>query len=177
MINNNMEKKEPIYMDQDGLNNLLAEIEDIKNQLAENDLGRKQAFDAGSGDGWDSPEFEEIGRREQLLMGLLKRRSDELKRVVLVEKSEDASIIDIGDIVVVDMILGPNNKEELIFKLIGGAGGGLRGPSGYPEVSINSPLGKAVYQNVVGGTGSYQVNGNVIGIEIKEKRIEEELKP
>ena len=56
-----MEKRlEPIYVDQNGYNEILKEIEVLKKKLNENNLGRRAAYDAGAGDGWDSPEFEEI---------------------------------------------------------------------------------------------------------------------
>ena len=51
-----------IYLDQEGLKDLEKEIELLKQKLAEVNKGRKEAFDAGAGDGWDSPEFEEIER-------------------------------------------------------------------------------------------------------------------
>ena len=54
-----MENMEPIYLDQDGYNEYLKNIEKLKKAIQANNMGRKEAFDAGAGDGWDSPEFEE----------------------------------------------------------------------------------------------------------------------
>ena len=61
-----MENMEPIYLDQDGYNEYLKKIEELKKAIQANKMGRKEAFDAGAGDGWDSPEFEEIESVESI---------------------------------------------------------------------------------------------------------------
>ena len=111
-----MGSKEKIYLDQEGVNELQAEIEDIKRKIQENNAGRKQAFDAGAGDGWDSPEYEEIQRQENLLFAQLKRQSDLLANAVIIEKEENSDLIDVGDIVDVNLVYGPNDEEEFTFR-------------------------------------------------------------
>ena len=162
-----MEKKmEPIYVDQNGYNEILKEIELLKKKLNENNLGRRAAYDAGAGDGWDSPEFEEIERNENLILGELQRRYDELSRIVIIEKENNSDIVDIGDIITANMMYDVDDSEELTFLLIGGVGGKQ---NEYQEVSINSPLGKSVYKKHVGDTCSYEVGRNIINVFIKEK--------
>lgn len=99
-----MKIEKPIYLDQDGYNEFLKGIEKIKEDLRRNDMGRKEAFDAGAGDGWDSPEFEEIERNNTRLVGELQRRYNELQRIVIIEKHNDSDTIDIGDIILANMI-------------------------------------------------------------------------
>lgn len=162
-----MEKKlEPIYVDQNGYNEILKEIEVLKKKLNENNLGRRAAYDAGAGDGWDSPEFEEIERSENLILGELQRRYDELSRIVIVEKENNSDIVDIGDIITANIMYGVDDNEELTFQLVGGVG---EKQNEYQEVSINSPLGKSVYKKQVGDTCSYEVGRNIINVFIKEK--------
>ena len=163
-----MGSKEKIYLDQEGVNELQAEIEDIKRKIQENNAGRKQAFDAGAGDGWDSPEYEEIQRQENLLFAQLKRQSDLLANAVIIEKEENSDLIDVGDIVDVNLVYGPNDEEEFTFRLVGSSGGKK---DDYFDVSINSPLGKVVYKKKVGDLGSYTVDNNVIKVIIKNKKI------
>ena len=80
-------------------------------------MGRKEAFDAGAGDGWDSPEFEEIERTNMRLNGELRNMYESLKRIVIIEKHNDQEIVDIGDVIVADMIFSPDDMEEMTFKL------------------------------------------------------------
>ena len=161
-----MKIEEPIYLDQDGYNEFLKEIEKIKEDLRKNDMGRKEAFDAGAGDGWDSPEFEEIERNNTRLVGELQRRYSELQRIVIMEKHKDSDTIDIGDIILANMIFSPDDTEEITFKLVatsGSFGGKMQ------EVSINSPLGAAVYKKQIGDTCSYSVNNRNFSVYLKQK--------
>ena len=163
-----IENNNVLYMSEQGYQELLNEIEDIKKRIVENNKGRKAAFDAGAGDGWDSPEFEEIERVDNLLTGELRLKQEQLQRVVIVEKHYDIDSIDIGDIVNSNLIYAPDDVEEFDFKLVAYKGNTR---SNITEVSINSPLGKAVYQKKVGETVSYSVNGNEIFVEIKSKNL------
>lgn len=158
--------KEPIYLDQEGYNEFLASIEEIQEKMRINDLGRKEAFDAGAGDGWDSPEFEEIERTSIMLSGELQRKYEDLKRIVIVEKQNNKDIIDIGDVVLVGIEYSKNDIEDMTFKLVGTSGDPF---ADTPEISINSPLGSAVYKKKIGGTCSYSVKGNTMSVVIKEK--------
>ena len=129
-------------------------------------MGRKEAFDAGAGDGWDSPEFEEIERNNTRLVGELQRRYSELQRIVIMEKHKDSDTIDIGDIILANMIFSPDDTEEITFKLVatsGSFGGKMQ------EVSINSPLGAAVYKKQIGDTCSYSVNNRNFSVYLKQK--------
>ena len=147
-------------------NEFLKEIEKIKEDLRKNDMGRKEAFDAGAGDGWDSPEFEEIERNNTRLVGELQRRYSELQRIVIMEKHKDSDTIDIGDIILANMIFSPDDTEEITFKLVatsGSFGGKMQ------EVSINSPLGAAVYKKQIGDTCSYSVNNRNFSVYLKQK--------
>ena len=133
----------------------LIKIEQIKTAIQENNMGRKEAFEAGAGDGWDSPEFEEIERINMMLVGELRRMYEILNRIVIIEKHNDQEIVDIGDVIVADMILSPDDMEEMTFKLVGASGDFN---AEIQEISINSPLGNAVYKKKIGDTCSYSVN-------------------
>jgi len=160
--------KDKIYLDQKGYDNLLKNIERLKEDLHKNNVGRKEAFDAGAGDGWDSPEFEEIERKERLILGELQRCYDELSRATIIERQNNSDIVDVGDIIKVDMYFSEDDFEEHIFKLVGGAPT-LDLTSNIQEVSINSPMGKAIYKKEIGANCSYTVNDEQITILIKEK--------
>lgn len=159
---------EKIYLDQKGYANLLENVEKLKARLRENDMGRKDAFDAGAGDGWDSPEFEEIERKEIMILEELRRCYDELSRVVIIERQCNSDIVDIGDTVRVDMYLSADDFEEQLFKLVGGTPN-FDLSAEIKEISINSPIGNSIYKKKVGDRCSYSVGNRQFTVLIKEK--------
>lgn len=164
-----MKNDSKIYVDKKGYEAILKSIEDLKEELVQAGTGRREAFDAGAGDGWDSPEFEEIERTERLIAGRIKQKYEELSRVVIVEKNDQNNDqIDIGDIVTIDMSMDKKSYNEMTFLLVGGAGDIF---AEVPEVSLNSPLGKSVYHKKVGDEVSYTVSGETSFIKIKDKEI------
>lgn len=161
-----MKELKPLYLDRDGYDKLLQQIDDTKEAIRKNNSERKSAFDAGAGDGWDSPEFEEIERVHMRLTGELNSLYADMQRTIIIEKHNDDDIIDIGDVIVSDMIFSEDDKEELTFKLVG-ANGNLKAE--IQEISINSPLGSSVYKKRVGDTCSYSVNGRSFSVYLKQK--------
>lgn len=169
-----MINEEKIYLDQAGYEQYLKDIEDLKQKIANNGRQKSSAYESGVGDGWhDNFEFEEAKREELKLMGLLEQKLNGLNRIVIVEKTEENSLIDINDYVTVITSSKGTNSNEMFFKLIA---------SGMPnfgaeifEISINSPLGKAVYQKKVGDKASYTVNDTTFDVTIikKSKTLEE----
>lgn len=157
--------EEPIYLSKEGYEEFLQSIEEIKERIKENDLGRNAAFDAGAGDGWDSPEFEEIERTSIRLNNELNAKYEEKKRIVILEKHNEEDTVDIGDILSVDM-----NGEELIFKLVGGEGDIF---AELQEISINSPIGMAVYKKKIGDVCEYNVDSRKFIVTINKKLNEE----
>lgn len=159
-------EKKVIYMNQESYDKFLSDIENLRKRISKNNAGRKDAFDAGAGDGWDSPEFEDIERQEHLLLGELKQNCEMLSRIQIVEKHNDPDMIDIDDIVTADLIYDEDDIETLTFKLVGILSSAK--PT-MEEVSINSPLGATVYGKKIGENCSYEVNGMVVNVFIKDK--------
>ena len=163
-MKNNEEKK--IYVDKEGYQALIESVNEIKRKINMNNAGRKEAFDASAGDGWDSPEFEEIERQEYVLMVELQRRVEELKRAVIIEKHNDEEIVDIGDVLQVEVTYAVDDIEDLTFKLVGTSG---KLDAEIKEISVNSPLGASVYKKHVGDQTSYSVGESHFKVLIKDK--------
>ncbi len=161
-----MQKNNTIFVDKEGYQKLLDSIENLKKKIAENNSGRKDAFGASAGDGWDSPEFEEIERQDHLLTSELQRRYEELQRTVIIEKHNNDNIIDIGDVLRVEMSVSDEEFEDMVFKLVGTSGDF---DADIQEISINSPLGNSVYRKQVGEQTSYLVGARKFNVIIKEK--------
>lgn len=161
--------KNPIYLDIDGYNQYMAEIEEIKNKLKSNGHQKSLAYVSAVGDGWhDNFEFEEATREEYKIMCELREKIAGLERIVIVETKEkqDTKVADINDIILTEMRLKCNPFEEKIFKLVASSSPNIF--SEIREVSINSPIGKTLYQQPEGFEGEYTVGNNTIMIKIKK---------
>lgn len=152
-----------IYMDQEGYNNYLAEIEKLKENINKNNINKTEAYESAVGDGWhDNFAFEEATREEFRLMSQLKQMQSDLKRIVILEKNKDNSFIDIGDYVNMDIIFAPDDFENMIIHLIGFNDASFE----ENEVSVNSPIGSAIYQKPNNYEGTYKVNSNTFSFKI-----------
>lgn len=173
-----MKETEKIYLDQKGYQQYLQEIEDLKERLNENNRQKSSAYTNAVGDGWhDNFEFEEAKREEFKIMGLLRDKVEGLSRIVIIDKNEKSQnendLVDIDDYVSVLLLMPDDETEHMVFRLVAS----LSTNRGIKEVSLNSPMGKAVYGKKVGETGKYQVNGNAFLVQIlaKSKDLTEDL--
>ncbi len=163
-------KLEKIRMDQDGFEKYKKRIEKLEKELAEVRMykGKTAIF---QGDNWhDNPELYQIEAQERSLMQQIRDMKDNIVNIEIVFKNENSDIIDVGDIVVIEAFSFEDDREEMILKLVGGEGD-LK--CEIPEISINSPLGKAIYGKKVLDKTFYTVNENIFHVFIKRKGLEE----
>lgn len=154
-------KEEKIYLDKKGYENYLKEIDDLRKLINANGKTKSNAYTGAVGDGWhDNFEFEEAKREELRIQRQLRDKVEGLSRIVIVDKSENEELIDIDDSVKIKMIFAPDDIEEMEIKLVGDTS------HSYDEITLNSPLGKAIYHQTVGSSVSYEVDGNNINVEI-----------
>lgn len=159
-----------LYLDQDGYNQYLEEIETLKQRLLEHHTSKGEAYSSSAGDGWhDNFDFEENVRVEKMLLGQLRDKTNKLNDIVIVEKIMDIddSIIDINDLVRLSLVFGENYIETNIYKLV--ASSLPEESSEYINISINSPIGSAIYGKKVGDLTAYNVEKNIFGVKIEEK--------
>lgn len=159
-----MEKK--IYLDINGYNAYLKEIKDLEERLKSIDAKRAAIYKSNSSDGRTSMEFSELDAESRRIEGQLKDMISSKSRIVIVEKQNDENIIDINDIITTDIHYSDSDSEELTFKLVGTDG---KFDSEIQEISLNSPLGSAVYKKTVGQECSYTVDKTIVNVLIKKK--------
>lgn len=161
-----MEKK--IRLNKQGLEDYLKEIAKKEKELADLRIykGRDAIF---QGDNWhDNPTLYQTELQERVLMREIAEMKHKLNyNVEIVENIGDESLIDVGDIVKVDMIFSEDDREEEIFKLVATTPSFER--EEIKEVSINSPLGSAIYHKKIGDVANYKVKDRIFTLELKEK--------
>lgn len=159
--------QEKMKLNKQGYEEYLKAIEEKEKQLA--DIRLYKGTDAiYQGDNWhDNPTLYQTESKERALMLEITEMKLKLQNAEIVENLGNESLIDIGDIVKVDIIFDEDDREEETFKLIATT------PSldaEVEEVSINSPIGAAVYHKKVGDFTTYKVRDNTFKLEILEKK-------
>ena len=158
--------KEKIKLTEEGYNEFLEHIKDKEKELDE--LRIYKGTDAiFQGDNWhDNPTLYQAELKEVSLMREIKGLKHRLNNIEVIKESINKDVIDIGDIVKIDIIVN-NEKEEEIFKLVGTS---PKFDNDIEEVTVNSPLGKAIYLKKIGDTVTYKVKDNDYTVIIKEKK-------
>ena len=133
-----------IYLDKLGYENYLKSLEDIKKEIDENaKLMSLYVSDDAYGDGWhDNFAYEETMRKEAELFQKYNKKKSMLKDIVIVDKESNGTV-------------SLNTKVELLFIeddtieeyiLTGDINSNIDDNS----ITINSPLGSAIYGKKVG---------------------------
>ena len=154
-----------IYLDKEGYERYLKELDELKAQYTLNSKEKSEAYQVAVGDGWhDNFGFEQAKRDEDRILGELRRKTADLKRIVIVEHGTDENIVEVNDYVVLEVEYDENDKEVQTYRILGSDNGDLF--ADIAEVSLNSPIGKAVYHKPVGFKGQFEVRGSVTKLEI-----------
>ena len=159
-------KTEKLKMTKEGYEEQLEILEKLCKQFQENEQAMTRAYKNSSGDGaHDNAEFEELLGLERRLAKQINNQKEKIKNIEIIniELLED-DVINIGDTVKINMIFSEDDTEDMQIMLVG-----TDGKINENKVSINSPLGKAIYKQKIGSLNSYNVNNNKIFIEILEK--------
>ena len=160
--------EQPIYLTKEGYQQYVDDIEKLHEKLGSSSKDKSESYRAAVGDGWhDNFAFENAKREELMVIKELEEKIAGLSRIVIVDKLEDSSVIDIDDIVRLSIQITPEKKREPIIKLIGEEHGDLE--SDTKEISINSPLGEAIYRQTVGTTVEYVVGNKALSAVIEER--------
>lgn len=157
-----------IRLSESGYDNYLKQIKEKEKELI--DLRIYKGTDAiYQGDNWhDNPTLYETERQERALMQEIAEMKEKLNKIEIVENIGDETLVDIDDIVKVEIIFSEEDKEEVVYKLIGSTPD-FQTNNQFQEISINSPIGNAIYHKKIGDIANYNVNDRIFTIKIKEK--------
>lgn len=160
---------EKIKITKEGYESLLKMIAEKEKKLSEINLGRNSAWGSGTKDGFDPPEMEYIrmvsrGIERELLDLRIKRDNC----IIIERENKGENIVNIEDVIVVEIKFAEDDIEEDTIKIVADLDG-FFGEDGISRVSIDSPLGKAVYGREIGKDYNYSVNGNNLVVRVKEK--------
>lgn len=160
--------EENLKLNKQGYEDYLKAIEKKEAELAA--VRKYKGTDAiYQGDNWhDNPTLYQTEAQEMNIMKEIAEMKYRLQKAEIVENLGDETLIDIGDVVKADMIMPNNNRRENLFKIVATSPSTDKNAQ-IKEVSINSPIGAAVYHKKIGDTVTYKVGDRVFTLEIKEK--------
>lgn len=155
---------ESIYLDEDGLkhykesiDNLIVNVDRISNEISR--LRNDNV----------SEHVDEIHELYVLREQMLKRIDDmrnTLMLVKLIEKENNEDILELGDSATIELNFDDGDKEICNIKLIS-TESYIDNDTHY--VSINSPLGRALYKKEVGSKTYYMIHNNKVNVIIIKK--------
>lgn len=153
-----------IYLDDEGLklykesiNNLIKSVDRVNDEISKlrNDLKHDNIDKIN--------ELYEL--RDQMIRKIEDKRNT-LTLVKLIEKENNENILNLGDYATIELDFGDNDKETCLIKLVSVES---YTENGMECVSINSPLGRALYRKNVGEKTYYMVNNNKVNVTLLKK--------
>ena len=149
-----------IYLDKVGFDNYLKSLEDIKKEIDDNaKLMSLYVSDDAYGDGWhDNFAYEEAMHKENELFQRYNKKKSLLKDIVIIDKESNGTV-------------SLNTKVEILFidddiveKYI--ITGDINSNIDDNSITLNSPIGTAIYGKKIGDKVSYKVGDNTYNVEI-----------
>lgn len=153
--------KDCIYLDDEGLkeykksiDNLIKNVDRINNEISK--LRKDKKID----------EANDLYKIKDELLVRIEDKQNTLTLVKLIEKGNNENILDLGDTATIELDFGDDDKETCLIKLVS--------VESYTEndlecVSINSPLGRALYRKNIGEKTYYMVNNNKVNVTLLKK--------
>ena len=159
-----------ILVDEEGYNQFIEELEKLKELSIDNGMVGSEAYESAVGDGWhDNFSFEQNMRESRTIAKMIDKMLDDknkLKKIKVPKYEEDC--INIGDTIKLSIKYDVDDIETETIKLTGKYIPNTKGK--IPEITLNSPLGKAIYlKKITDKNIYYYVNDNKIEIEIIKK--------
>lgn len=158
-----------ILVDKNGYKQFYQEIERIKEELTNNASKGGEAYKDAIGDGWhDNFAFESAMVEERKISAKLEKMYSEQSKLEIVDvPGYDDNKVNINDIIKIRIIYSVDEEEEELVKLTGKYIPNT--DAKIQEISLNSPIGKAIYMKDINSFTSYVVGDKEIKIEIISK--------
>lgn len=156
------------YIDETSSNKLIDEIEELEKELKDLNLKRKEVHKQGTDVSWDDSEFINLEEEIKIVECEIKRRRKILNDYIILPSENIEGLVCFENILKLKLIFSDGTTEDIIGKLVGVANF-VNKDEGYVEISINSPIGKAIYGKKIGEKVSCPMNNQTNQVEILEE--------
>lgn len=147
-----------MVVDQDGFQQIDVLIEKEKERLKQAVKAKAVAFQEDTNSWHDNAAYDDAIEKETGAIMEINRLIDIKNSIEIISKHNDVSLIDMGDIVTIEM-----NGDDIFDVVLTGK---FLADSKSGEITLNSPLGKAVYKKKSGDEVSFVANHNKCFVKI-----------
>lgn len=162
---------EKYYLDEAGFRAFEERISALETEYTSLIANKREDAKAVQTEKYITLEIRDIARRELQILEEIKNLRAKRNQIELITKHNDETRTDIGDVLLIEIMYAPDDVEEEKITLVGTLESSLDKPD---EVSINSPLGRAIFGLELGSFSSYMVGDNKIGVHIIKKLVLED---
>ena len=164
---------ETYYLDSIGYNDYLQRVSILEEDLKRFNATRStEAKDILLGEYYSNATSADLVRREKDILEELQDLRKKGNQIQIIEKHGDDTKADIGDRLLIEIMYAPDDVEELEVEITATISSSIDDED---KVSINCPLGRALYSQVIGGIYTYQVGERKMAVHIKQKLLTEDL--
>ena len=160
------------FVSQAGYDLFLEELDNLKSSLNRNGKEKSESFASAIGDGWhDNFAFEQSMIEDQNIATKINCLLAKKKfiKIIPIENSKK-EFVNIGDILALEIKYEKDDIENLKVKLTGNYFSKTNVENGIQEITLNSPLGKALYKkNINDKNINYFVQNKKVEIKVIEK--------
>lgn len=159
-----------ILVDINGYNQFFQELDRLQEMSKNNSVLGSEVYQAAVGDGWhDNFAFEESMRESRMIA----KRIDDLlekkeKLQIINDLDKKIELVNLGDTVDVEIKYSDDDIEREIITLTGNYIPNTN--NSLNEITLNSPIGKAIFKAKIGTSVSYYVEDNEIFITLISKK-------
>ena len=157
-----------ILVNDEGRKQFYDKLESLKNLSTSNANAMSKSYSDYVGDGWhDNPLYEEAMRKNRMIDEEIREMLKQEKKLKCIDDTKDSNYVNIDDIITIEFIYSDDDREidkiKLTGKFIPDTDLEIK------EITLNSPIGRAIYKKKIGEICSYQVGSNSVSIKIIEK--------
>lgn len=159
-----------ILVDINGYNQFFQELDRLQEISRQNSALGSEVYQNAVGDGWhDNFAFEESMRESRMIA----KRIDDLlekkeKLQIINDLDKKVELVNLGDTVDVEIRYSDDDIEREIITLTGNYIPNTNNKLN--EITLNSPIGKAIFKAKIGTSVSYYVEDNEIFITLISKK-------
>ena len=163
---------ETYYLDSIGYNDYLQRVSILEEDLKRFNATRSaEAKNILLDEHYSSATSADLVRREKDILEELQKLRKKGNQIQIIERHGDDTKVDIGNRLLIEIMYAPDDIEELEVEITATISSSIDNED---KVSINSPLGRALYNQVIGGIYTYQVGERKMAVHIKQKLLTED---
>ena len=161
--------EDKIYLTNEGIEEYKNEIEILKAKLSKINTEKSEAYSGAIGDGWhDNFAYEDAKRQEDKIVAQINSLVSDSNYIEIVNDDEYYdNKVNINDIIELKFKYEDGSIDIDKFKLTGNWKS--KDCDDYQEITLNSPLGKAIYMKKIESKVEYIVNDKLIVVDILKK--------